>query len=201
MSEKQTNKKDTPSARERIIAAAWDLFHEHGLDGTSVDDILKASDTGKSQFYHYFKSKEGVIHELLQMAYHMIKNGETHFQPIDSWEDFTSWMDASIDKLEEYGCSRACPIGQISCQISDDDELLRQDIKLIFEAMKDYPKAFFIKLQAQGELPKDVDVDNLAAMCIAAMQGGAMLAKVNRDKDSFQNINNHLVTYIRSLTK
>lgn len=189
------------NTRDRMLHAAFDLFHEKGLHATSVDDILEHSGAGKSQFYHYFKSKEGLIHELLQSAYHMIKNGETHLQPINSWEEFRFWLDAAIDKQEEYGCGRACPIGQISGQLSDEDELLRQDVKLIFEAMKDFPKGFFIKLQAKGELPEEVNADALADLCVSAMQGGALLTKVNRNKDSVQNTADHLFAYIRSLAK
>jgi AcrR family transcriptional regulator len=52
--------------RLRIIRAAADLFHKQGARATSPDEIIEASRTGKGQFYHYFKSKEGLIHEVLQ---------------------------------------------------------------------------------------------------------------------------------------
>src|SRR3954449_1649315 len=39
----------------RMIHAALDLFHRFGVNGTSVDQVLKKSKTGKSQFTHYFK--------------------------------------------------------------------------------------------------------------------------------------------------
>lgn len=193
--------KQEMSTRERILMAAFDLFHEKGIHATSVDDILEKSGTGKSQFYHYFKSKEGIIHEMLQGAYQMIKGGQTHFCEINSWDGFRRWLDASIEKQEEYGCCRACPIGQISGQLAEGDELLRQDIKLIFEAMKEFPKVFFIKMKAQGQLPDDVDPDALADMCIATMQGGAILAKTNRDIAAVRNTADHLYAYIRSLAK
>lgn len=40
----------------RIIASAADLFHKQGVHATSPDDVIENSDTGKGQFYHYFKS-------------------------------------------------------------------------------------------------------------------------------------------------
>ena len=43
----------------RIIRAAAELFHKQGLHAASPDEIIEASETGKRQFYHYFKSKEG----------------------------------------------------------------------------------------------------------------------------------------------
>ena len=42
---------------------------------TSPDEIIEASRTGKGQFYHYFKSKEGLVHEVLQAHLDAIRNG------------------------------------------------------------------------------------------------------------------------------
>lgn len=187
--------------RQAILDAAFDLFHERGIHATSIDDILKKSGAGKSQFYHYFKNKEGILHEILQDAYHMIKNGDTHMKPIHSWDDFRSWLDAAIEKQEEHGYSRACPIGQISGQLCDDDELLRQDINLIFEAVKDFPKEFFIAAKARGELSEDADPDTMADMCVATMQGASLLAKANKNSMSLRNTADHLYAYIRSFIK
>ncbi|PCJ98507.1 MAG: hypothetical protein COA45_07205 [Zetaproteobacteria bacterium] len=187
--------------RQAILMCAFDLFHERGIHATTVDDILRKSGAGKSQFYHYFKNKQDIIHELLQLAYQMIKDGQTHFQPIHTWDDFRGWLDASIEEIEGHGCSRACPIGQIICQISEDDVLLHQDIKLVFGAMKDYPKNFFIALQARGELSDNADPDEMADMCIATMQGSAMIAKVNQNITVSKKTANHLFAYMHSFVK
>jgi TetR/AcrR family transcriptional repressor of nem operon len=52
--------------RREIFAAAADLFHKQGVAATSPDEIIDASGTGKGQFYHYFKNKDGLVHEVLQ---------------------------------------------------------------------------------------------------------------------------------------
>ena len=131
----------------------------------------------------------------------MIKDGQMHFKPIHSWDDFQGWLDASIKMQEEHGCSRACPIGQIICQLSDEDTLLRQDIKLVFDAMKNYPRSFFIGLQARGELLEKADPDEMADMCIATMQGGALLSKASSDINVSKKTADHLFVYMRSLAK
>src|SRR5258708_19860506 len=56
----------------RIVRAAADLFHRQGVHATSPDQVIAASKTGKGQFYHYFKSKEGLVHEVLQHHLHAI---------------------------------------------------------------------------------------------------------------------------------
>ena len=80
------------ATRMRIIQAAADLFHKQGVHATSPDDIIEASNTGKSQFYHYFKNKEGLVHEVLQTHLEAIRTGKAPVNyEIESWEDLERW--------------------------------------------------------------------------------------------------------------
>jgi len=54
------NKKGTGS-KDRIIGAAWKLFHDKGYDATTVDDIISLSATSKGSFYYYFASKDELL--------------------------------------------------------------------------------------------------------------------------------------------
>ncbi|MET0819877.1 MAG: TetR family transcriptional regulator [Aeromicrobium sp.] len=49
------------SARDRLVAAAFDLFDVRGFDETTVDDIARAAGVGRTTFFRYFGSKEAVI--------------------------------------------------------------------------------------------------------------------------------------------
>ena len=52
------------STKSRIVKSAWNLFYKNGYDNTTVEDIITASKTSKGTFYHYFKSKEGLLNSL-----------------------------------------------------------------------------------------------------------------------------------------
>lgn len=52
------------NTRSRIVAAAWELFYEHGYDDTTVDDIVERSGTSKGSFYHYFAGKDALLSSL-----------------------------------------------------------------------------------------------------------------------------------------
>lgn len=187
--------------RQKILNGAFELFHGHGVHATSVDDILARSGAGKSQFYHYFESKEEILHVMLQGILLMIREGQTHFKPIHSWEDFRNWLDRSIDKQREWGCSRACPVGQIAAQLSDEDVLLKEDVRSIFEAMKAFPRRFFMTLQEQGALVDNADPDVMADMCIAVIQGSALMTKVNLDENAMVNSVDYLYAHMRSFLR
>ena len=52
------------SAKNRIVTAAWQLFHEKGYNGTTVDDIIALSGTSKGSFYYYFNTKDELLNTL-----------------------------------------------------------------------------------------------------------------------------------------
>ena len=74
----------------RILRTAADLFHKQGVTATSPDEILEASRAGKGQFYHYFGSKEGLVHQVLQGYIEGVEAGTTPVNyEVGSWEDLT----------------------------------------------------------------------------------------------------------------
>jgi len=168
--------------RLRIIRTAADLFHKQGARATSPDEIIEASRTGKGQFYHYFKSKEGLVHEVLQTYLSEIKAGTSRVNyEINSWRDLEKWFLAHIGLQKHYEMTRGCPFGTLGNEVTENDELIRQDVSLIFEVVKNKLAAFFVKEKAKGRLAKKVNEEELADFCIATIQGGMLLGKIKRD--------------------
>jgi len=123
--------------RLRIIRTAADLFHKQGARATSPDEIIEASRTGKGQFYHYFKSKEGLIHEVLQAYLEEIKTQTSRVNyEINSWKDLEKWFAAQVELQKDYEMTRGCPFGTLGNEVTENDELIRQDLSLIFEVIR-----------------------------------------------------------------
>src|SRR5262249_26342162 len=123
--------------RRQILAAAAELFHRQGVVATSPDQIIEASGTGKGQFYHYFKNKEGLVHEVLQTYLEAIRNGGGALNyEITSWDDLERWFSAQIALQRSFRMTRGCPFGTIGNEVTENDELIRQDLSLIFEVAK-----------------------------------------------------------------
>ncbi|MEU7001124.1 TetR/AcrR family transcriptional regulator [Nonomuraea sp. NPDC046570] len=50
--------------RRRLLAEATRLFAERGFEGTSVQEIVIAAGVTKGAMYHYFDSKDDLLHEI-----------------------------------------------------------------------------------------------------------------------------------------
>jgi len=167
--------------KRRIIDAAADLFHKQGVHLTSPDQIMEASGTGKGQFYHYFKNKEGLVHEVLLTHLEMIKTGQSPVSyDVNSWEELRDCLLIHIELQKRFDMTRGCPIGTVGNEVTERDELIRQDVNLIFQVIKNKLASFFIREKAKGNLREDADEERLADFCLATLQGAMMIGKVQR---------------------
>lgn len=75
--------------KDRIVEAAWELFHQKGYDDTTVDDIINLSGTSKGSFYYYFEGKDALLSTLSTIL-------DTRYEELE--EEMESDMH-SFDKL------------------------------------------------------------------------------------------------------
>ena len=130
----------------KIIQVAADLFHKQGVGATSPDEIIEPSGTGKGQFYHYFKSKEGLVQEVLQFYVSAIKSGASPVNyDIQSSDDLERWFSAQVELQRRFRMARGYPFGTIGNEVTENEEPIRQDLSLSFELVGSQLEAFFTR--------------------------------------------------------
>ena len=182
----------------RIIQVAADLFHKQGVRATSPDEIIEASATGKGQFYYYFKSKEGLVHEVLLHHLEAIKNGDAPVNyEINSWQDLERWFQAHVELQQRYKMTRGCPFGTVGNELTENDGLIRQDLRHLFEVVKNKLATFFVREKAQGRLVREANEEHLAAFCIATVQGAMLMGKIERDSRTLEVAFREALVYLK----
>jgi len=61
----RTQAEDYEERREAIVEKAASLFSRRGFHGTSIADLAEACGTSKSLLYHYYKSKEDILYDVM----------------------------------------------------------------------------------------------------------------------------------------
>ncbi len=59
--------------KEKIIKVARDLIAHYGFRKTTMEDIAKASGIAKATLYHYFRSKEDILREIINFEGEMLR--------------------------------------------------------------------------------------------------------------------------------
>lgn len=104
-----------PSARERILLTAHDLFYQEGIRATGIDRVIVESGVTKATFYRHFPSKNDLILEFLEYRH---QHWKAWF--VDALTRYGSTIHALGPVLEEWlrdknfrGCAFINSVGEV----------------------------------------------------------------------------------------
>ena len=78
---KQRVTRDPEGTRARILAAATDIFAEHGFAGARVDAIAASAEINMRMIYHYFQDKSGLYVAVLESLLGALRDAERRQPP------------------------------------------------------------------------------------------------------------------------
>jgi TetR/AcrR family transcriptional repressor of nem operon len=172
--------------RAAIIDAAATLMYQRGVSMTSLDDVLAAAGSGKSQLYHYFDSKAELIAAVIERQLELVLANQPSLQQIDSWDGIDTWTAEIMGAAGGPGGPFACPLGTVAAELKN-DETFRPILDAAFRRWEAPLARGLQKMQARGDLVVEADPARLATAVIAAMQGGMLLARVRGDITPLQD--------------
>lgn len=53
--------------KQELLKIAYDMFITRGYENTSVDEIIEKAQIAKGTYYHYFRSKEQMLEDVIEM--------------------------------------------------------------------------------------------------------------------------------------
>ncbi|MCU0626050.1 MAG: TetR/AcrR family transcriptional regulator [Gemmatimonadaceae bacterium] len=176
--------------RAQILDAAAMLISRQGFSATSVEDVIRESGlSGKSHFYHYFRSKEELGYEVLDRQFERFAERGLAIlrEPmIDPLERLHLFIDALVAAQAERGCQGGSPFGSLAAELADAHEGFRQRIALVFERWANQIQSLL--WEARPYLVEDVDSGRLSRFIIATLEGALLMSRVKRDISVLEGI-------------
>ena len=166
--------------RARIVEAAAGLIHERGVAGTSLDDIRSAAGVSGSQLSHYFAGKDELVQAVIGYQAATI-TGNQQQADLGNPQGLRAWRDIVIAQVKNSQGQGGCPLGSLAGQLAETDVQARTLIAAGFGQWSAAISDGLRRLHAAGHLPDATDPDDLAVALLAALQGGLLLAQVQRD--------------------
>lgn len=168
------------ATRSRIVEAAANLIYAHGVERTSLDDVMAASGVSKSQLYHYFADKDALVLEVIaKQTARVLDAQRPHLDSLDSLPALKAWRDALV-RLNKATQGRGCPLGSLASELANDSEPARKRLAHGFSMWRDRIENGLAKMQERGELGASADPHDLALALLGAVEGGLLLAKTTR---------------------
>jgi TetR/AcrR family transcriptional regulator, transcriptional repressor for nem operon len=168
--------------RQRIVAAAADLILQQGVAGTTVDEVRAEAGVSSWQIYHYFADKEALVRAVVDYRAQTVV-GETHepvLTAIEGIDGLRAWRDKVVAIQEDAGCRGGCPLGSLGSELAELDHVARDDVAAGCSRWEAAFRACLEGMQDRGQLVPAADPGQLAAAMLAALQGGLLLAQIER---------------------
>lgn len=169
------------ATKKRIVAAAAQIVHAKGAERMSLDEVMEMTGASRSQLYHYFDSKDGLVREVIDFRTDQIlETARAHLGALASREALQAWRDMMV-AANRAGVALGCPLGSLANELSVHSESARSRLELSFAAWSAAIGEGLRHMQRSGQLARDLDTDGLAMAVLAALQGGILLSKTARD--------------------
>ena len=188
----------TTDRRTQILDAAANLISQRGYTATSIDDVIRESHlSGKSHFYHYFRSKEELGYEVLNRQFERFTERGLAIlrEPmIDPVERLGLFIDSLVAVQAARGCRGGSPFGSLAAELADAHEGFRARIDAVFERWAGQLQSLL--WEARAQLRADVDSARLSRFVIATLEGAMLVSRVSRDVAALEGIAHDLKRFV-----
>ena len=177
--------KDGRGTREVLIEAATRLMHLKGYQNTSLEDVLSASDVGKGNFYHYFKSKEDLGFAILDRVIEtfVTRGLEPCFADPEAARlgQIRCFLARVRDALHERNCAGGCLFGNLAAELSDVHEGFRTRLAGLFARWHARLTQALTEAQERREVVEYCRPEAVAQFLVASLEGAMLLTKLTKD--------------------
>jgi AcrR family transcriptional regulator len=163
--------------RERLLRATKELLWERGFEAMSPRDVMDRSGVGQGSLYHHFSGKRDLAcAALAEMA------AEEKAAMADLFDPRKKPLARIGDYLaRERDALRGCRLARLANEAAIADADLRLAVADYLDEIERRLAQALDEAKASGEIAEQADARALAAMFLAAVEGGFVLARAHWD--------------------
>lgn len=166
-------------AKAKIVQAAFQLFHEDGYNGTSIQDIVNAAGLPKGTFYNHFKSKELLALEILKQysgLIHSTLSADSQVSPLKRLRDHFECL-AGAYRSAKF--EKGCMIGNLTAEMAA-TSVIRKALLTHTRRWSEDIATLLEEAVRWKELPKTTDARQQAKYLLDFFQGATLRSKLER---------------------
>jgi len=162
--------------RERLAAAAAEVFHRQGVERTTLGDIAQVADVPVGNIYYYFKTKDQLVEAALGTHLERLRTTTAELEQLPEPADrLKALIDGWVEQ-RETAVRFGCPLGTLATELDKRDEGLDHAAADVMRALIDWVAGQFAELGR-------TDSRELAIDLVAAYQGMSVLTNALRDPE------------------
>lgn len=184
------------ATRQRILEGAAEYLRGTDPGAATLDDVRAVTRTSKGQLFHYFPGgKEELLLAVARYeAGRVLTDQEPHLSALDSWESWSAWRDAVLERYRAQG--RSCPLAALMDQVSSTPGAAEVVTELL-EQWQRRVRDGVVTMQAKGLVSAGLDPHRVAGSFVAGIQGGVQVLRATGSTDQLRSVLDLLLDYLR----
>ncbi|MEU7305536.1 TetR/AcrR family transcriptional regulator [Streptomyces sp. NPDC007206] len=173
----------TSDAKEKILTAAHSLIEQRGYSALGVAEICKTAGVPKGSFYYFFESKEALALTVIEEHWAAEHRAWTRIltsdaEPLERLRQLFEATQATQQAGQEScGVISGCLFGNLSLEMSNQTEAIRERLQQIFEAQAQMVDGVITEARERGEVTVQ-DTRTAAQSIVAQLEGQVLFAKL-----------------------
>ena len=186
------------ATRSRILEGAAQLILQHGVNGTSLDDVRAEVGVSGSQMSHYFATKQDLVRQVIAartdfvLAFHAQPEmgGLRNISSLHKWAELC-WLQGGENYLRN-----GCVYGSLTSELLEADDEVLDDIAAGYDRWLALFYDGMTAMVRQHDLRDDADPRHLAAVLVIAHQGSTMLTHITSSSEPFKAAMTGALNYV-----
>ncbi|MFC9315397.1 TetR/AcrR family transcriptional regulator [Streptomyces nigra] len=183
----------TSDARNKILTAARSLLERRGYSALGVAEICKTAEVPKGSFYYFFESKEALALTVIDEQWAAEKRdwegvlgGDA--EPLERLRQlFEATENRQRNGQESCGVVSGCLFGNLTLEMSNQTDAVRERLQQIFEAQVDMVEATIVEAKERGEIAV-AEPREAARSVVAQLEGQVLFAKLYNNTSQLSSL-------------
>ncbi|MFI6698435.1 TetR/AcrR family transcriptional regulator [Streptomyces sp. NPDC050509] len=172
-----------------MLGAAQTLIELHGCSALGMAEICRTAGVPKGSFYYFFSSKEELALAVLDEHWSALRSGwnrnlRSDAPPLQRLRKLFEATEADRRAGQQScGTVSGCLFGNLTLEMSNQTEAIRERLQQIFDAQVDMVDAVVGEARDRGEATV-ADTHEAARSVVAQLEGQVLFAKLYNNTQS-----------------
>jgi TetR/AcrR family transcriptional repressor of nem operon len=166
------------------------VFWSSGYHGTSLPDLLEATNLSRGSLYAAFGDKHGLfLRALDRYIGDALTRLDTELDPRkNALAGLRACLAGYVERANGAGGKRGCLVVATAMELASHDIEVEQRIRRFFKAMETRLTAALTRARAAGELVDGVEPATIARLLVCLVEGMRVVSKTSADRSLSQAV-------------
>jgi TetR/AcrR family transcriptional repressor of nem operon len=166
---------------DEAIGRAMGVFWSSGYHGTSLPDLLEATDLSRGSLYAAFGDKHGLfLRALDRYIGEALMRLDTELDPSqNALTGLRASLSGYVERASGAGGKRGCLVVATAMELAGHDSEVEARIRRFFRAMESKLAAALTRARAAGDLADDAEPATIARLLVCLIEGMRVVSKTS----------------------